>query len=516
MQPWHTGDDEYSTLFELLYDQPSQRREYIDSCVKNAKPSWGYIYLVNLIKQNVFNTVFTTNFDDLLNEACYLFSDDVRPIVSAHDSSIKSIRLSSKRPKIVKIHGDFLFDNIKNTVTELETLEKNTKDKFKQYANEFGLIVVGYSGRDRSVMDTLSTLLRFDDNFPNGVYWCVQPGTHVSRSVDALTRFPKFRIVEIAGFDEFFADTQKAMGFELQKELSDPYGSLAKRLNSLIENVKVPSGRSTHPVIEADIRSIGQKISSISSQDAMLIDANTASDITLKVGTGSVKIPLPFELLSQIEARNNHPQEAIHYLIRALTTRPTVAIFQNAFELCRTTNQCERMAELVGILKNAKDVFIEDPSGANDIALVLIHCNLFDLAEEVLNFGMEMSRRSTNGTTANESIFFLNKLQLKRHRGEELKKEEEEELATLLRKGSKLVQWGAAILLQRFDEAELIAKECLEEKLVSRKEMSGWPITKLLLPHLKDPSFLDGPAAQAILDLPLPKVESESAMRAQI
>lgn len=45
---WYQSPEEYSILFERLYDQPSQRREYIESCIKDASPSWGYIYLVNL------------------------------------------------------------------------------------------------------------------------------------------------------------------------------------------------------------------------------------------------------------------------------------------------------------------------------------------------------------------------------------------------------------------------------------------------------------------------------------
>lgn len=76
--PWYKSPIEYSTLFEKLYDQPSQRREFIESCIINASPSWGYIYLVNLLRSKVFNTVFTTNFDDLLNEACYLFSNECK------------------------------------------------------------------------------------------------------------------------------------------------------------------------------------------------------------------------------------------------------------------------------------------------------------------------------------------------------------------------------------------------------------------------------------------------------
>ena len=147
-QAWYEHEDEYSILFELVYDQPSQRRVYIEECIKDAHPSWGYVYLSNLLDNRFFNVVFTTNFDDLINEACFLYSDGLRPIVAAHDSAVQGIRVTSNRPKIIKLHGDFLYDDIKNTIAELETLESNTKRKLHQFAQEYGTVSVWLTTRD--------------------------------------------------------------------------------------------------------------------------------------------------------------------------------------------------------------------------------------------------------------------------------------------------------------------------------------------------------------------------------
>ena len=80
-QSWYGDEDEYSILFESVYDEASQRRVYIEECIKDANPSWGYAYLTNLLTARYFDVIFTTNFDDLINEACYLFSEGLRPIV---------------------------------------------------------------------------------------------------------------------------------------------------------------------------------------------------------------------------------------------------------------------------------------------------------------------------------------------------------------------------------------------------------------------------------------------------
>ncbi|MBE3178450.1 SIR2 family protein [Enterobacter cloacae complex sp. P3B] len=267
-QVWFDKDNEYSELFESLYDQPTQRREYIESCITAANPSWGYVYLVNLLKEKHFNTVFTTNFDDLLNEACYTFSDSLRPVVCAHDSSINSVRLTSSRPKIIKLHGDFLFDNIKNTIRELESLEDNMRSKFRQFANEFGMIVIGYSGHDRSIMDTLNTLLHSKNCFPHGIYWCTRDKFEdLPDGLKNLARFPRFHLIQITGFDEFMAELHLALGCKLQDEVVNPYSALSKKLDKYFTSLQDTDGDelSTHPLINSDMINLADHVRQVNS-----------------------------------------------------------------------------------------------------------------------------------------------------------------------------------------------------------------------------------------------------------
>ena len=252
-QYWFEHEDEYSMLFEAIYDQPSQRRVYIEECVKNAHPTWGYVYLTNLLANRFFDVVFTTNFDDLMNEACYLYSDGLRPIVAAHDSAIQGIRITSGRPKIIKLHGDFLYDNIKNTLAELETLETNTKRKLNQFAQEYGLVVIGYSGRDRSVMDTLELLLRDEENFKQGVYWCIRRDEGKSGRLESLLRKDRVYLVEIDGFDEFMADLNEEAELALPKPIVRPFDMARDRARLFVE---VGGGLKSHPVIGSHVKAV--------------------------------------------------------------------------------------------------------------------------------------------------------------------------------------------------------------------------------------------------------------------
>lgn len=203
---WYEESNAYSALFENRYDLQRHRRIFVEHEVSGKTPSIGYAYLVKLIEQGFFNTVFTTNFDDLLNEAFYRFSKN-RPIVCAHDSSISGISATSTRPKIIKLHGDYLFDDIKTTLRETESLEMNMKMKFQEFAKDFGLIVVGYAGNDRSIMDILTYLLQHEDYFKNGIYWCIRKGERsISAELKKLLWRDRVFFVEIDGFDELFAE----------------------------------------------------------------------------------------------------------------------------------------------------------------------------------------------------------------------------------------------------------------------------------------------------------------------
>lgn len=198
---WYNANREYSALFEKNFDLPRQRRMFVEKEVAGKVPNLGYAYLIRLVDHGYINTIFTTNFDDLITESFFQFSQS-RPMMCAHDSAISSVSVTSARPKIIKLHGDYLFDDIKSTVRETESLEENTRKKFVEFGRDFGLVVVGYSGCDRSIMDVLQYLLRSEDHFKHGIYWCIRKGETPSDELIKLLWRDRVYFVEIDGFDE--------------------------------------------------------------------------------------------------------------------------------------------------------------------------------------------------------------------------------------------------------------------------------------------------------------------------
>ena len=347
-QPWFDKENEYSELFEALYDQPTQRREFIESCITGAKPSWGYVYLTNLLDKGHFNTIFTTNFDDLVNEACFTFSNNLRPIVCAHDSSISSVRLTTTRPKIIKLHGDFLFDNIKNTIRELESLEDNIRAKFRQFATEFGMIVIGYSGHDRSIMDTLNTLLHSGTCFPHGIYWCIRDSVdNLPEQLKNLARFPHFHLIKIDGFDEFMAELHEALGCSLQQEVVEPYSALSSKLDRyFLVSEDDEDDDTQHAIIRRDMNSLADHVRRVNTvsqfvKKIKLLLSEKASSLDDDSITNSLEIMLketkfagspenlhfyntPNYLIANSAFRAGEYKECVEYATKHLSNGPSI------------------------------------------------------------------------------------------------------------------------------------------------------------------------------------------------
>lgn len=202
---WYDPTNEYSSLFQKKFDLPAQRRRFVEKQVDSKLPSIGYSYLVSLFQSAYFDTVFTTNFDDLINEAFYQFSRE-RPTLCAHDSSIKGVSVNSSRPKIIKVHGDYLFDSIKSTLNETESLEINTREKLIEFTKKYGMIFIGYAGNDRSIIDVINYLLRQDEFLGNGIYWCIRKNDEINPDLHKILKRERVYYIEIDGFDEALAE----------------------------------------------------------------------------------------------------------------------------------------------------------------------------------------------------------------------------------------------------------------------------------------------------------------------
>lgn len=217
------GDpSEYAAAFEAVYPEPRHRRQYIDDAISRGTPCFGHKVLGSLMAARKADCVFTTNFDPLPEEsaqsanALLPVAEQARATVAAIDSAERALRClnESDWPLVAKLHGDYQSIAIKNTGSELEQQDERMRRVLVEAGKRYGMVFVGYSGRDASIMEALNSVLDNPSPFPNGLYWVTGSA---SRLLPAVTRFlgrardvgVDAQIVECATFDELAADILK-------------------------------------------------------------------------------------------------------------------------------------------------------------------------------------------------------------------------------------------------------------------------------------------------------------------
>jgi Tfp pilus assembly protein PilF len=159
----------YGELIDRLFVTAEDRQREIESLCDGRSPSFGYAVLAQLVAMPAgrFNVVVTTNFDDLMADALYVYTE-ARPLVIHHEALAAYIRPTRTRPLVVKLHGDHRLSP-RNTALETEELEREIGRHTAMVLHDRGLIFMGYGGFDRGIHKLLSGLPRAA--LPYGVYW---------------------------------------------------------------------------------------------------------------------------------------------------------------------------------------------------------------------------------------------------------------------------------------------------------------------------------------------------------
>lgn len=214
---WST--QEYSFYLEKCYPLRRDREYYIQKKVRDVTPSLGYRCMGELIINEKVDLVATTNFDDLVQAGVHAIDSgiSIKTISSAVSDSV-GFSLYEGFPNIIKLHGDYKFDKLKNTESELQELERKVANIWRISIKENGLIVIGYAGNDNSVMTVLEELVR-EGGIKKGIYWCKPKGTELSvRACEFMNKAcnsnEQSAVVEIEDFDSLMYSLYLALNIE--------------------------------------------------------------------------------------------------------------------------------------------------------------------------------------------------------------------------------------------------------------------------------------------------------------
>jgi len=238
--PAEGAPEEYAAYFEATYADPSDRRAVLDTFLAGVKPSYGHLALAALMQTHKARIVWTPNFDKLIEDASFqmLGSASAFVVASLDNSAIALQAMNEGRwPLIGKLHGDFQSRRLKNTSDELRNQDIEIRRALLESCRRNGLVVIGYSGRDRSVLEILQQAIEEGRGYPAGLFWLYRGGSPILPSVGRLIESARksgiqAEIIEIQTFDEVLADVVRQFD-DIPTEIAEKLDRHHSRLSEI-------------------------------------------------------------------------------------------------------------------------------------------------------------------------------------------------------------------------------------------------------------------------------------------
>ena len=198
----------YFDLYALrFYPDYQNGSAYLAKVMEKAQPSFGYYPLARHLAESENNLVITTNFDSLVEDALFIYTDR-KPMVIAHELLADYINVNTKRPIVAKLHRGLFFDPL-NRRSQVDGLSEKWKSVLRTAFQIYTPVVIGYAGGDHSLMD----FLQDDSVRMNGLYWCYRREAP-PEDIQALVARKGGCFVPIEGFDEMMYLLGREYGYE--------------------------------------------------------------------------------------------------------------------------------------------------------------------------------------------------------------------------------------------------------------------------------------------------------------
>lgn len=215
------NETEFAKAMDTVLPTIGHQRDYLRDLMRRAQVSRGYSHLGMLLKNRVFRTVATTNFDFLVQVGCTPFLDEPIRELEASEWLAASEPHPAER-RLLRLHGGFHQPDLRNTGKQLDETPRHRLQAIQGLLRDRGLIVIGYGGTDAKLMrDGFHRVWRDPEAAPYGVYWCLMPGEAPSPlAAEFIQSSPPRRafFVEIRGFDEVMDRIASAFGYRLPEE----------------------------------------------------------------------------------------------------------------------------------------------------------------------------------------------------------------------------------------------------------------------------------------------------------
>ena len=200
----------YSSLLEELVKTPTERVQLMKQFFEPTdaekdlgwkQPTKAHRAIAKLAKAGYLRVILTTNFDRLLEQA--FEAERITPQVISCEAAISQATplVHCQIPTIVKINGDYIDCQFRNTSEELDEYPPLMQQYLKRIFEDYGLITCGWSGEwDKGLIKIMSeaSVSRYNSFFAT-------VGT-VKKVISDLSLTRHGEILPIKGADEMFSE----------------------------------------------------------------------------------------------------------------------------------------------------------------------------------------------------------------------------------------------------------------------------------------------------------------------
>lgn len=204
----------YSVLLEAVGKSAAERSRILKGYFEpneeelengDKQPTKAHQAIAQLVKRGTVRVILTTNFDRLMEQA--LAEEGISPSVISTPGAVEgAIPLAHSDCTVIKLHGDYLDLDTKNTPMELSEYDERVDKLLDRVFDEYGLIVCGWSGEwDTALRDAIKRCKnrRF-------TMWWASMGKPARDGQDIID-VCRAQVIPIQGADEFFEDLSERL-----------------------------------------------------------------------------------------------------------------------------------------------------------------------------------------------------------------------------------------------------------------------------------------------------------------
>jgi cytochrome c-type biogenesis protein CcmH/NrfG len=209
----------------------AQQVELISEYIKAAKINKAHIGIARLEKNEIIDTILTTNFDPLASRACALFNQfpaiyDLANLGDKIEFDFSYVSGSA----IFHLHGQHTGFRQFNDKAKLEAQAARIQPVLQAVMKGKPIIIAGYSGEKDPLIDEIVKLAPFN----HGLYWICHDDKNPAKNVcDKLLSLDGCHIVRNMKADKFFDELAYALNLPQPEFLDNPFGHMLGVLDTL-------------------------------------------------------------------------------------------------------------------------------------------------------------------------------------------------------------------------------------------------------------------------------------------